>query len=324
MKFLIIGYGSIGRRHFKNLVSLGQQDIVFFRTLKSTIDDDPIRAYPVESDLDTALAHDPEAVIISNPTSLHLDTAIPAAKQGCHLLIEKPVSHSWDRVEQFKHAVRVGGGKVLVGFQFRFHPNLHQIRKLLMDGMIGTPLSVRVHWGEYLPDWHPWEDYRKSYSARKDLGGGVVLTLCHPFDYVRWLFGEVLELWSLTGEESDLKIEVEDTAEIGLRTVNGTIVSIHLNFTQKPPKHTMEIIGTQGTIFWDYYQSVVNFCSHDMDSAAETFSVEPDFNRNYLFIREMEHFIEVIKGNVEPVCGLADGLRVLEIALEARQQGKQS
>ena len=319
MKFLIAGFGSIGRRHFRNLLSLGEKDILFYRTNKSVLADDELEGYLVISNLEEALNHNPDAVIVSNPTALHLDVAIPAARAGCDILLEKPVSHNMERVDHLKKIVEQNGSKVLVGFQFRFHPGLKKIKEIISSGEIGRPLSVRAHWGEYLPDWHPWEDYRKSYSARKDLGGGVVLTLCHPFDYVRWILGEVVELWSLIGTESDLEIKVEDTAEIGLRTVNGTIVSIHLNFTQKPPKHTMEIVGTQGAIFWDYYQGVVNFCSHDPDNAAETFSVDSDFVRNHLFLNEMEHFIEVIRGNVEPVCSLGDGIRALEIALAALQ-----
>lgn len=323
MKFLIAGFGSIGRRHFRNLVNLGQRDIIFFRTDQSTLPDDELEGYLIEPDLDAALSHRPDAVIVSNPTSCHLDVAIPAAKQGCYLLIEKPISHTLERVGKLEKIIRTGSAKALVGFQFRFHPNLLQIKKLLLERSIGDPLAVRAHWGEYLPDWHPWEDYRKSYSARRDLGGGVLLTLCHAFDYLYWLFGEVNEMWSMLGYQSDLKIEVEDTAEVGLRFEQGVIGSLHLNFTQIPKKHTLEIIGTEGSLFWDYYQNIVDVYSKDKSDEINksTFSCPPEFERNDLFLMEMKHFIDVIEGEVEPICTLQEGIVTLELALRARNQG---
>ena len=177
MKFLIVGFGSIGRRHFENLLSLGERDILFLRTYKSTLEDEDLSDFQVETDLESALAHKPDAVIIANPSAFHLDAAIPAARQGCHILLEKPISHSIDRVYDFSQIVQETGSRVLMGFQFRYHPNLKKIKELLDDEKIGRILSFRSHWGEYLPNWHPWEDFRLSYAARKDLGGGVLLTL---------------------------------------------------------------------------------------------------------------------------------------------------
>ncbi len=123
---------------------------------------------------------------------------------------------------------------MLVGFQFRFHPGLQQAKRFLDDGAIGDLISVRSHWGEYLPDWHPWEDYRQSYAARKDLGGGVVRTLCHPLDYLRWLVGELESVWAFSGNLGGLDINVEDVSEIGLQFDRGVLGSVHLDFCQRP------------------------------------------------------------------------------------------
>ncbi|MEK6220629.1 MAG: Gfo/Idh/MocA family oxidoreductase, partial [Chloroflexota bacterium] len=208
MKILIAGLGSIGRRHLRNLGSLGEHDILLYRTHQSTMPDDELSAYPVETDLSAALAQKPDAVIVANPTALHLDVAIPAAKAGCHILLEKPVSDTLERIDELQIAAQASGARVLVGFQYRYHPGLKHAAKILASGEIGRPLSMRAHWGEYLPNWHPWEDYRNSYAARKDLGGGVVLTLSHPMDYLRMLLGEVEALWALTGQINDFKIDV--------------------------------------------------------------------------------------------------------------------
>lgn len=314
MKFLIAGLGSIGRRHLRNLQALGEKDILLYRTGRSTLPDEDLAGIPVETDLDAALAHKPDAVIVSNPTAFHLDVAIPAAQAGCHLLIEKPVSHNWDRIDELEQSVKSGGGQVLVGFHYRFHPGLQRMADLLAEGAIGKPVSVRAHWGEYLPDWHPWEDYRQSYSARADMGGGVVLTLCHPLDYLRWLLGDVKALWASTLNSGELEIEVEDTAEIGLQFASGVIGSVHLDYVQRPPRHDLEIIGSQGTLHWNNKDGVVNQY-HAEDESWKSFSPPDDFERNQLFLDEMKHFLQVINSNEQPRCSLEDGIAALCLAL---------
>lgn len=323
MKFLIIGFGSIGRRHFRNLLSLGERDILFYRTQKSTLPEDELSGYTIETDLETALAHQPDVVIVANPTAFHLEVAIQAARQGCHILLEKPISHSRERIQEFVETVDKMGSKVLVGFQFRYHPNLKKIKNLLDQDFIGRPLSFSSHWGEYLPDWHPWEDYRQSYSARKDLGGGVVLTLCHGFDYLRWLFGEGEVRWSLLGYYSDLDIDAEDTAEIALEFGDRIIGSMHLNFTQIPAKHTLEIVGTEGSIQWDYFRNSVHVYKNSGSGELESlvFSTPENFDRNDLFLDEIKHFLDMIINQAEPICSLEDGIAALELALQAGERG---
>ena len=314
MKFLIAGLGSIGRRHFHNLRALGEEDILLYRTHKATLPDDELAGFPVETDLRAALAHKPDAVIVANPTALHLDVAIPAAEAGCHLFLEKPISHSIERVDQLRDAVTRTGSRVLVGFQFRFHPGLQTVKDLLARGEIGKPISVRAHWGEYLPNWHPWEDFRAGYAARPELGGGVVLTLCHPLDYLRMLLGEVEVAWSLISHQG-LGLPVEDTAEIGLQFANGAVGSVHLNYVQRPPKHTLELVGTEGTVGWDNADGAVRIFRAEKN-AWETYPAPEGFERNVIFLEQMQHFRAVVRGEETPVCTLEDGVKVLETCLE--------
>ena len=244
MRFLIAGLGSIGRRHLRNLLALGEEDILLYRTHRSTLPDDELSRFPVETDLSAALAHKPDAVIISNPTSLHMDVALPAAEAGCALFLEKPISHNLERMDQLEAALQNSGKPALVGFQFRFNPGLRTVRQMLDEQRIGRPLSVRAHWGEYLPGWHPWEDYRQSYSARADLGGGVVLTLSHPLDYLRWLLGEAELLAAVTAQLGGLDVQVEDTAEMLFSFESGALGSLHLDYNQRPASHWLEITGS--------------------------------------------------------------------------------
>jgi predicted dehydrogenase len=322
MKFLIVGFGSIGRRHFRNLISLGERDILVYHTHKSTLPDDELSGFLVENDLQAALAYEPDAVIISNPTALHLDVAIPAAQCGCHLLIEKPISHSLARLDELEQAIYQNHCRVLIGYQFRFHPGLQQVKRLLDEGAIGKPVSARAHWGEYLPDWHPWEDFKQGYAARPDLGGGVVLTLSHSLDYLHWLMGEVETLSAFTSRVG-LNLPVEDTAEIALKYTSGALGSIHLDYLQRPPSHRLEIIGTLGSIRWDNADGIVRLT--ETDGQVKTFSQReiypPEgYERNWMFLDELRHFREVLKDVAEPLCTLHDGVMALRLALAACQE----
>ena len=325
MKFLIAGLGSIGRRHLRNLLALGEQDILLYRTNKSTLTEDELGSFPVYTSLQKALAQKPDAVLVCNPTSLHLDVAIPAAHAGCHLFLEKPISHSFAGIDSLQTIVKIAGVQVLVGYQFRFHPGLNFIRKLLSDERIGKPVSVRAHWGEYLPDWHPWEDYRKGYAARIDLGGGVIRTLCHPFDYLRWLFGEVESVRAIASNQGGLGLDVEDSAEIGIQFANGVIGSVHLDYVQRPPEHCLQIVGSEGTIRWNNADGSVHWYQAGNRNEWQVMPVPDGFERNQMFLAQLKHFLAVLKNEQAPVCTLDDGiqaLRIVEASYRSASAGK--
>jgi len=320
MKFLIAGLGSIGRRHLRNLVALGEDDIVLYRTHRGTLEDEELAAFPVETELTAVLAQRPDAVIVSNPTALHMSVAVPAAQAGCALFLEKPIASSLDDLRVLEEALKNHGNKVFSAYQFRFNPGLRKVKELLEQGAIGQPLTFACHWGEYLPDWHPWEDYRQSYAARRDLGGGVVLTLCHPLDYLRWLFGNVRELCAFTGKLSDLELDVEDTADALLLFDSGAQGSLHLDYFRRPKRHDLEISGTDGTLYWDYESSAVRLAQGAQ--AEQVFPAPEGFERNQMFLDEMRHFIQVVKGQAEPLCTYADGRGALELAWGILQAGR--
>jgi predicted dehydrogenase len=321
VKFLIAGLGSIGRRHLRNLLALGEKDIVLLRSHHSTLPEEDLKGFPFETDLLAALKkHKPDAVIVANPTALHMDVALPAARAGCSILLEKPVSHSLDHLKELDSVLIDQGARLLVGFQFRFHPSLQKAEQLLKDGAIGRPLSFHVHCGEYLPNWHPWEDFEQSYSARPELGGGVILTLTHPLDYVGMLLGEVRSLWAFTGA-LNLGLEVEDTADIGMKMWKGAIGSVHLDYNQQPPRHSWEIVGSSGTMKWDNDSGGLDVFTVEKKTW-EAFPAPAGFERNMMFLDELRHFISVVQNNEKPACSLEDGKRALQLALGAIESAK--
>lgn len=317
---LIAGSGSVGRRHLRNLRSLGHKKIILYRTGNSTLPDDEIADIPQVFDLHEALAQNPIATIVVNPTALHMHVALSAAKAGSHLFLEKPISHTMDGVDELRRIVKRQHLIVQVGFQFRFHPLLRRVKRLLDKGVIGRIVSVQAHWGDYMPGWHPWEDYRKSYSARLALGGGVILTLCHPFDYLRWLIGEVTAVSAITSRNG-LNLDVEDSSDVLLQFTTGAIGTVHLDYLEQQGQHFVRIIGQRGMIHWDNTEGALRWYSRSKGKWESTF-VPAHFERNTMFVDEMRYFITRMKRNEQPLCTLEDGIRNLQIVLAAKESAK--
>jgi predicted dehydrogenase len=313
MKTVIAGLGSIGRRHLRNLLACGERDILLLRSGRSTLPESELEEHTAVASLEEALDWGPEAVIVSNPTALHLKVAVPAAEAGCALLIEKPLSDSMEGVEDLRRAVERGGSRVLIGFQFRFHPTLRRARELIQAGTLGRAISIRAHWGEHLAAWHPWEDFRISYAARRDLGGGALLTLCHPVDYLRWIFGEVEEAEGNAAR--GLGLEVEAVVDASLRFRSGPVARVHLDYLQDPPEHGLEVEGEAGELLWDGRSG-----SLQVTRAGATRHEAPPagFERNDMFLEEMRHFVEVAGGGAQSLCTLDDGIQVQQILEQVR------
>lgn len=321
MKFLIAGLGSIGRRHLRNLRALGQEDVILFRTGKSSLPDDELAGLPVYYDLNEALQQKPDGVIIANPTASHLGVALPAARAGANLLIEKPLSNSTEGLAELRKSLAETQKQVLMGFHFRFHPVLRELKEMLEAGSLGPALSAAVHWGEYLPDWHPWEDYRQSYAARAELGGGVLASLCHPLDYLRFLLGEVTELSAWLGKLSSLELDVEDHADLLLGFAGGARAQLHLDYYQRPPSHRLQITCEGGLIAWDNATA----CATVLEPGKEPRLLCPPegFERNSLFLAEMAHFVELCRTGLPSLCSLEDGIRNLQMISAGHQSSEQ-
>lgn len=313
MKFLICGMGSIGVRHFQNLKKLGHNDIILYSTGQSVYPDvqNIIANTPRFSDINEALSHSPDVCIIANPTSLHVETALLAAKHGCHLYIEKPLSHSLEGLEELNTIVDEKNLITLVTYQFRHHPHIRLLRDLLVDeDKFGRPLWVSAQWSEYLPDWHPWEDYKKGYSARKDLGGGVLLTQIHPLNYLSFIFGGLKKLTVLTQSTGSLGIDVEDIADIQIEFENAMTGVIHIDYLQKPRVHKMTIVTTSGRFEWDCHQNTLVFLNREGQQVS--FPNEK-FERNDMFVEMLENYISCIKSGKQTVCSIREATRELSL-----------
>lgn len=319
--FLVVGLGSIGKRHLGNLLALGAGRVL-------AMDPDPARRDEVLrvfgadkvtalATLDEALARAPRAAVIATPTSRHIEPALSAARQGCHLLIEKPLSHSMDGVDLLQREASARGLVTLVGCNMRFHPGPAKVKELLDANAVGALVSVRLEAGQYLPDWHPQEDYRQMYSALKALGGGVVLDGIHEIDLARWLGGEVTTCLALTSTTSHLEIETEENAAMLFRFSCGAVGEVHLDYVQRVYSRTCHIIGDQGTIRWEYGQGVRLF-----SAATKQWEHWPEpegWVPNHMYMEEMRHFLRCLAGTDKPTLDITEGARVLALAMAAKE-----
>jgi predicted dehydrogenase len=333
LRALIVGLGSIGQRHARNLRTLLGNDVelLAFRARglshvlteggvasdRETIADRlGVRGF---TNLDEALARHPDIAFVCNPTRLHLPVAQRLAEAGCHLFIEKPVSDSLDGVDALERTVRARGVVAAVGCQLRFHPLVRRVRDLLAERVMGRVVSARITVGEYLPGWHPYEDYRASYAARRDLGGGVILTLIHELDYAFWFFGAPRILFAVGGHLSDLDVDVEDTASILMdcgTEQRALPVHVHMDFVQRPPIRSCEIVGSAGRLSLNLVAATLR--RYDADGTLAEECSAAGFERNRLFLDELRHFLACVRGDEQPLVPLTDGIATLRIALAAR------
>jgi len=320
-RFFVIGCGSIGKRHISNLQQLGVGNILAFDPRGDRLDEVQEQfGIAVTQDIEKGISDNVQVTFICSPTHLHLEHALLAAEAGSHMFIEKPLSHTLDGIEQLLDSVSSRSLLALVGCNFRFHPGLRFVRELLRKDQLGTIVTARAQFGQYLPDWHPWEDYSRTYSAQSVMGGGVILDRIHEIDYMRWLFGEVTEVYAIAEKLTDLAIDVEDTVEILLRFSSGCIGSVHLDYVRRQYDCHLELTGDKGSLEWVYQDNSVRWqCAGDETERVESW---PEYDGNTMYLEEIGHFLDVLGGAVAPEQDLIGATRTLELALAARESAR--
>lgn len=286
---LVIGVGSIGLRHIKNLLFLGFRNIYAFRRSNSANLIIADREIIVISKWKELLNLDIYATIICSPTSMHLTQALRCLKMGSHLLIEKPLTDKRTGLGRFKKEIAKSRKLIAIAYMLRYHPLLRQVKEIVEKKTYGNLLSFSTKWCEYLPDWHPWENYRQSYAARTDLGGGVALTLSHDIDIVNWLTGsKIAKTKIFKNYRSKLKIDVESGCDILYKYQNGVTGHSHLNYYSKHYERYIELIFDNSTIRVDYVTNSLTIFSN----AKKKIIRAKDFDRNQLFINELADFFK--------------------------------
>lgn len=319
---LIVGLGSIGRRHAKVVRSLlpGVQ-IVALRH-QSCQDAQSMGVDHCVTNVADALKFQPQAAVIANPSTHHLDVALALARAGLHLLIEKPISNSTPGVQELIDICEAQKVTLMTGYNMRFLPALQRFRELLIEKRCGRVFSVRSEVGQYLPSWRPGADYRQSVSAKTALGGGVLLELSHEIDYLRWIFGDVDWVNASLLKQSDLEIDVEDTAHLimGFAKNDGgfpLVASLSLDFIRRDTTRFCTAIGETGSLRWDALAGTIDIFEQGSDAWMPLFVHRGERDDTYL--AEWADFLKCVADGAHPMVSGVDGLAVLQIIEAARR-----
>jgi len=277
----------------RNLKSMGWKNLV---VLRRKPDPGFEKEYGVQVITDYAqLQETPYAVLACNPTSLHLEPLRYAVKSGAHLFMEKPLIHTEEGLQEAEKLLRGYNKCFFIGFMLRYHPAIHKIKEILESGKYGKAYSARLEFGSYLPNW-PYEDYKKSYAARKDLGGGVINTISHELDLIQYFFGTPASLKSTSFNFGKLGIEVEEMCEAVFK-YRELGVSLHLDYLQKEYDRRLRILFDDGTLEWSWVEEQIRIKPVGKDAIILNI---PMGDVNNLYIDEMKHFLELAeKSNKE-------------------------
>lgn len=320
LKILVLGCGSIGKRHIRNLISMKAGGITACDPDSGKLDYVK-KEFSIEvfSGIEEALnSKTYDAAFICTPSAYHVANALLLLDKGINCFIEKPLSHDIDGIDDLIEKASDKRKVVLVGYALRFSSGLIRIKKMIDEGAIGDILSLKASVGYYLPYWRPYEDYRKGYGARKDMGGGIVLDASHEIDYIRYLAGEVEEVFAVCRKLSKLEIDTEDFAEITMRHSNGVYSQIHLDYLQSNYRRSCEIIGDKGMLIWDINERILKQFTLN-DKEYHTFYEGLNADINEMYKQEIKHFFQCIAGNEKPLIDIWEGRRIQEIIMKIKE-----
>ena len=320
LRVLVIGYGSIGKRHTNNLMKLSKIELSICSKNKEAIQLER-KGIKIYTSINKALKEKFDIGFICNETNLHIETAIKLAKNNQHIFLEKPLSNSLKNISILFKLINKKKLITMIGCNMRFHEGIKLMKELLDKQEIGKIISASVENGSYMPSWHPNEDYRLSYASRKKLGGGVVLTQIHEIDYLYWFFGKVSEVFAITGKMSNLDIDVEDYCESLLKFKNNVIVNLHLDYFQRPAKRTCKIIGTEGQILWNWENNHVQIYKNN-NKKWITKKIDKKMDRNKMYIDELKYFLDCVNKNIIPMNSIIDAIEPQKISLAIKESAK--
>ena len=316
MHGLIVGFGSIGERHARNLQALRPGLRITLLTRRAL---DGTANMRVVSELDAALAAQPDFAVIANQSHRHLWALEPLLRRRIPCYIEKPVVADAAQAAALRRLLAELSAlpPTLVGCNLRFLPSLVRLRELLARGAAGKVVRASLEVGQWLPDWRPAQDYRASYSAHADQGGGVILDLIHELDQARWLFGDPDEVRALAGKFSSLQIKAEDTACVLLGYRGGPVVTASLDYVSRRPVRRYQLVGESGTLTWDLGAHRLELACPDRSETVDCGPQGFDVARTY--VTALAEFIDCVEQHRSSSQDIADGLRSAQLALHVKQ-----
>ncbi len=307
-RILIVGLGSIGLRHLNCLLEIGEYNIGALRSNSGNLTQDltVLEKIKIFTDINDAIGWNPTHVIISNPTSLHLHYFKIFSKLNLKVLVEKPFFGDIDFNSLNNNLLEIiKNTHGMVGFNLRFHGLFKEIKKIVLSSVYGKPLSACLMVGYYLPFWHPYEDYRKSYVANKNLGGGAIRTLSHEIDLSQYFFGNFKRIFAKLSKVSELEIDVDDTADILLEAELCTRISIHIDLLSPQIKRKGYIYFEKGYLEYDFIKTQIEYTSYEMKQSQVIYNQKEDYNLQY-----KSQLMDFLRDCNDTGCTFSEGLEV--------------
>ncbi|MBP9748725.1 Gfo/Idh/MocA family oxidoreductase [Patescibacteria group bacterium] len=327
VKILVVGGGSIGKRHLGNLAGIGVKHLSIVEPREDRRGEiaerfGDIAVYASEEEAYAAEKFD--GVVVANPTAFHIASGEKAIAHGAHVLMEKAISDREAGVAEFLKRADDAGKLVFVGYTYRFSDTLQRIDQLVRDGALGKVFSSEITFSEWLPGWHPWENSKTWYMGRKELGGGELFDENHTIDFARWIFGEIESVSAFVGRVGDVTLDTDDLSKLICVHESGTVTSIHLDALGRKPRKEMWVTGEKGTIYWDSYMTT-NRVELYRPEEKRTEIYPSSMVRNDMFVDQVWHFLELMEKGGTPIVDGWDALKTLKVctaAIQSSEEGK--
>ncbi|HEX9062844.1 MAG TPA: Gfo/Idh/MocA family oxidoreductase [Clostridia bacterium] len=323
MKFVVVGLGSMGKRRIRNLLANGEADItgVDIREDRRVEASSKYGISICSSIHEKNILNDADAVIISVPPDKHMEYAHMAADAGKHCFIEASVTDAG--MSELISKNKSGRVKICPSCTLRFHPSIIKIKSLIESGSIGKLSNFSYHSGQYLPDWHPWEDIRDYYVSNSITGGCREIV---PFEltWLNWVFGEVNKVACFYDRTIDLGVDIDDVYALLLKYRNGLTGTLLVDVVSRNAVRRITINGDKGQIIWDWNQRYVEVYRPE---GREVFkepggSAEKGYNSNIIeemYIDEIRSFIGAVKGKGEFPNTLDEDYDILQLLYKAEK-----
>lgn len=342
MKILIVGCGSIGRRHAQNAQTLGA-DVALCDINEERMHNFGMSRGITEYYTDfynAAEASGVQAAVIATPTSLHVEPALAMIDAGISVLMEKPLCILMEDAWRIERHARKQDITFMMAHTFRFRDEWAEVLRMVQENPLGKIYSAEFNGGWYLPDWHIHEDYRHEYAASKALGGGVMLTgMSHIIDIVRWFFGNIEFVTGAKMRQSDLDMDVDDFVTCSLKMKNGTVVTIIEDFLCRFPRRQLRMNAEHGYLEADFNCKIIRIwdarkkrfhpdhptakktCQRHFRILEDGIAYDPDpeilslrYSGNDAYLKEMGFFLDLVKNSTTRFdLDIESGIKVLEI-----------
>ncbi|ABV37707.1 dehydrogenase [Shewanella sediminis HAW-EB3] len=314
----VIGLGNIAKRHRQNLKLIYPEATIIALSASGRRPSEKIEfADVLLTNLMSVIESKPELVIVASPAPFHEHHASEFIKRRIPVLIEKPIASEPQSSQRLLELTQEYSAQVMVGYCLRYLSSAIEMKQLLSQNFIGEIYNFTASVGQYLPDWRPNKHYADSVSANESLGGGALLELSHELDYLHWLLGPLELEYAQLRSTKELKLEVEEIADLVLTNQKGTICSLHMDFIQKQPQRECTFIGSKGRLHWDL---LANTITHHCSEGTQILCSEPEWDKNQMYLNMVTEFIANIQRGKNSTLSLEDANQTVKLIAQIKHE----